>query len=144
MYRTTILDVPRSDVVFIDSLDHVTTIVIVTSQEIASLRNAARMAEMLRQRYGPNRVKVVINRFHKEAVIGQEDVERVIGSDVKRIPSDYQVALDALNLGRPVVLDMESRLAKAFASFAKDLSGGGKERAQRPAGVLGRLAWRRA
>jgi pilus assembly protein CpaE len=144
MYRTTVLDVPRSDVTMIDTLDHATTIVVVTSQEISSLRNAARIAETLRQRYGPSRVKVVVNRFHRDAVIAQEDVERVIGSDVKRIPSDYKVALDALNAGRPVVLDMESRLAKALAAFAKDLAGVVKERAERSTGVLGRLAWRRA
>ena len=34
MYRTTVLDVPRSDMTMIDSLDHATTIVVVTSQEI--------------------------------------------------------------------------------------------------------------
>ena len=71
-------------------------------------------------------------------------MERVLGSDVKRIPSDYKVALDALNAGRPLVLDMESRLAKALAAFAKDLAGVVKERSERPSGVLGRLAWRRA
>ncbi|MGH9256407.1 MAG: AAA family ATPase [Vicinamibacterales bacterium] len=144
VYRTTVLDVPRSDMAIIDSLDYATTIVVVTSQEIASLRNAARIADTLRQRYGAGRVKVVINRFHRDAVIAQEDVERVIGSNVKRIPSDYKVAVDALNAGRPVVLDMESRLAKAFAAFAKDLAGVTKERVARPSGVLGRLAWRRA
>jgi pilus assembly protein CpaE len=144
MYRTTVLDVPRSDVTMIDTLDHATAIVVVTSQEISSLRNAARIAETLRQRYGPSRVKVVVNRFHREAVIAAEDVERVIGGDVKRIPSDYKAAVDALNAGRPLVLDMESRLAKALSAFAKDLAGVAKERAERPSGVLGRLAWRRA
>jgi pilus assembly protein CpaE len=144
MYRTTVLDVPRSDVTMIDTLDHATAIVVVTSQEISSLRNAARIAETLRQRYGPARVKVVVNRFHREAVIGAEDMERVIGGDVKRIPSDYKTAVDALNAGRPLVLDMESRLAKSLSAFAKDLAGVAKERAERPSGVLGRLAWRRA
>ena len=144
MYRTTVLDVPRSDVTMIDTLDHATAIVVVTSQEISSLRNAARIADTLRQRYGPSRVKVVVNRFHREAVIAAEDVERVIGGDVKRIPSDYKAAVDALNAGRPLVLDMESRLAKALSAFAKDLAGVVKERAERPSGVLGRLAWRRA
>jgi pilus assembly protein CpaE len=144
-YRVTVLDVPRSDMTMLDSLDRATTIVVVTSQEIASLRNAARMADTLRQRYGPARVKVVINRFQREAVIAQQDVERVIGGEVKHlIPSDYRVAVDALNAGRPVVLDKESRLAKAFSAFARDIAGVVKERAERPAGVLGRLAWRRA
>jgi pilus assembly protein CpaE len=144
MYRVTILDVPRSDQTTLDSLDHVTTFVIVTSQEISSLRNAGRLADTLRQRYGPGRVKVVINRYIKDAVIAQEDVERVVGANVKRIPSDYRTAVDALNNGRPVALDVDSRLAKSLTSFAKDLAGHGKERAAQPASALGRLAWRRA
>jgi pilus assembly protein CpaE len=144
-YRITVLDVPRSDMTMMDSLDRATTIVVVTSQEIASLRNAGRMAEVLRQRYGPSRVKVVVNRFQREAVIAQQDVERVIGGQVKHlIPSDYRVAVDALNAGKPIVLDKDSRLAKAMAAFAKDIAGVVKERAERPAGVFGRLAWRRA
>lgn len=144
MYRVTVLDVPRSDMTIIDSLDQATTIVVVTSQELASLRSAARIADTLRQRYGATRVKVVVNRFLRDAVIAQEDVERVVGSDVKRIPSDYKLALEAQNSGRPVVLDMDSRLAKALATFAKDLAGTAKEHTERPAGMLGRLAWRRA
>jgi pilus assembly protein CpaE len=144
-YRLAVLDVPRSDMTVLDSLDSVTTIVIVTTQEIASLRSAARMAEMLRQRYGPARTKVVINRFHRDAVIGQEDVERVIGGEVKyMLPSDYKAALEALNNGQPAVLDKESRLGTAFLGFARDLAGIAKERAERPSSVLGRLAWRRA
>lgn len=145
MYRVTVLDVPRSDMTLLDALDTATTIVVVTSQEIASLRNAARMAEMLRQRYGATRVKVVINRFQSDAVIAHGDVERVIGGAVKHlIPSDYRVALEALNAGRPVVLDKESRLARAFVTLAKDLAGIVKEQVARPSGVLGRLAWRRS
>jgi pilus assembly protein CpaE len=145
MYKVSVLDVPRSDMTMLDSLDAATTIVVVTSQEIASLRNAARMAEMLRQRYGATRVKVVINRFQRDATIAHEDVERAIGGTVKHlIPSDYKRALEALNAGRPVVLDKESRLAAAFLAFARDLAGIVKERVERPSGVLGRLAWRRA
>jgi pilus assembly protein CpaE len=145
MYRVTVLDIPRSDMALLDSLDSVGTMVVVTSQEIASLRNAAKMAQMLRQRYGATRVKVVINRFQRDAVIAHDDVERVIGGEVKHlIPSDYRVALAALNAGRPVVLDKESRLAGAFVTLAKDLAGIVKERVARPSSVLGRLAFRRA
>ena len=146
-YRLSVLDVPRSDMTILDSLDSTTTIVVVTTQEIASLRNAARTAELLRQRYGAPRVQIVINRFHRDAVIAQEDVERAVGGEVKHmLPSDYKVALEALNNGRPVVLDKdkESRLGTAFLAFARDLAGIVKERAERPSSVLGRLAWRRA
>ena len=144
MYSITVLDVPRSDLTSIDCLDGTTSIVVVTSQEIASLRNAGKLAEMLRGRYGAPRVKVVVNRFHREAVIAQEDVERVVGTKVKAIPSDYKIALEALNGGRPLVLDNDSRLAKALSSLSRDLAGVKKEKAEAQSGVLGRLAWRRA
>jgi pilus assembly protein CpaE len=144
-YRLAVLDVPRSEMAMLDSLDAATTIVVVTTQEIASLRNAARTAELLRQRYGATRVKVVINRYHRDAAIAQEDVERVIGGDVKHmLPSDYKAALEALNNGRPLVLEKENRLGTAFLGFARDLAGIAKERAERSTSVLGRLAWRRA
>jgi len=145
MYRTTVLDVPRSDMTMLDCLNVATTIVVVTSQEIASLRNAANMAETLRSRYGTGRVKVAINRFHRESVIAHVDIERAMGGSVEHlIPSDYRSAIEALNAGRPVALDKESKLGSAFQKFAKDLAGVAKERVERPSGMLGRLTWRRA
>lgn len=143
-YRTTVLDVPRSDPGMLDALDGATRIVIVTSQEISSLRNAANLAEALRRRYGQSRVKVVINRFNRDAVIAQADIEKVVGGSIEHlIPSDYRSALDALNSGRPLVVGDESRLADSVQRFARDLAGIVKERAVRSTGVLGRLSWRR-
>ena len=145
MYRTTVLDVPRSDMTMVDALDVATTIVVVTSHEIASLRNAASIAEALRGRYGSARIKVAINRFHRDSAIEHRDIERAVGGSVEHlIPSDYHSAIEALNAGRPVVLEKESRLGAAIHKFAKELAGLSKERVEPPSGVLGRLAWRRA
>ena len=145
MYRMTVLDVPRSDMTMLDSLDVVTSAVVVTSQEIAALRNAANMAETLRTRYGSGRVKVAINRFHRESVIAHEDIERAVGGAVEHlIPSDYRSAIEALNAGRPLAMDRESKLGIAFQRFARDLAGVAKEHTEKPSGMLGRLAWRRA
>jgi Flp pilus assembly CpaE family ATPase len=129
----------------LDSLDVATSAVVVTSQEIAALRNAANMAETLRTRYGSGRVKVAINRFHRESVIAHEDIERAVGGAVEHlIPSDYRSAIEALNAGRPLAMDRESKLGIAFARFARDLAGVAKEQVEKPSGMLGRLAWRRA
>ena len=145
MYATTVLDVPKSDMGMLDVLDMATTIVVVTSQELASLRNATTIAESLRQRYGAPRVKIVINRFHRESAIPHEDVERALGGKVKYLlPSDYRSAVDALNAGRPVVMDTDTKLGSALRALARDLAGVVKEPVERPTGVLGRLAWRRA
>jgi pilus assembly protein CpaE len=123
-YRYTILDVPRSEAAVLDSLESVASILIVANQELATVRNAGRIAATLRQRYGKDRVKVVVSRYDKQAEIHTEDVERVVGSPVKfTVPSDYRAALTALNKGRPLALDRDSKLAPAFQAIAYDLAG---------------------
>jgi Flp pilus assembly CpaE family ATPase len=142
-YRFTVLDVPRSDMT-LDALEAVTNLVVVTSQELPSLRSAGRLAHTLRSRYGAPRVKAVMNRFDKRAEIAHGDVERVIGDAVKHlIPSDYFAALEALNHGRPVALE-QGTLPSALRALAYDLGGVKKRPTEKPQGVLGRLAFRRA
>ena len=51
----TVLDVPRSDVAVLDASMPSTTIVVVANQELATVRNAGRMAAALRARYGKDR-----------------------------------------------------------------------------------------
>jgi len=123
-YRYTFLDVPRSEAAVLDSLEGVASILIVANQELATVRNAGRIAATLRQRYGKDRVKIVISRYDKQAEINNEDVERVVGSPVKyTVPSDYRAALNSLNKGRPLVLDRDSKLTPAFQNLAFDLAG---------------------
>src|SRR5262249_7264219 len=123
-YRYTLLDVPRSEAAVLDALEGVATILIVANQELATVRNAGRIAAALRQRYGKDRVKIVISRYDKQAEIGTEDVERVVGSRVKyTVPSDSRATLTSLNKGRPVALDRDSKLTTAFQTIAFDLAG---------------------
>ena len=93
-------------------------------QELATVRNAGRIAAALRQRYGKDRVKIVVSRYDKQAEINTDDISRVVGSPVKyTVPSDYRAALNSLNKGRPLALDKDSKLAPAFQSMAFDLAG---------------------
>jgi Flp pilus assembly CpaE family ATPase len=142
-YKFTVLDIPRSDVGMLDALGSASAIAIVATQELPALRHAGRLANALRRRYPGARVTAMVNRFDRHAEIGHDDVERVIGIAVKHvIPSEYRVAIDALNAGRPVVLE-QSRLAQALRALANDLGGIAKEPNDRQAGVLGRLVFRR-
>ena len=144
-YQYTVMDVPRSDFAMLDALDPVTTIVVVATQEVSALRTATHTAETLRQRYGAARVRVVLNRFDKNAAVATADIERVVGEPLKhQIPSDYRVAVEAVNTGVPLVLG-ESKLAKSVRGLASDLAGLAREQAAEAAagGVLSRLAWRR-
>jgi Flp pilus assembly CpaE family ATPase len=94
-YRYVVLDVPRVDVM-IDALEPSARIVIVANQELATVRAATRISARLRQRYGKERLSVVVSRYDQQAEIGQDDVEKVLGSPVAHtFPSNYR-RLEAL------------------------------------------------
>lgn len=123
-YRFIVIDAARSDATVLDSLESATRIVLVTNQELATLKNGSRMASMLRQRYGGNRVTVVANRFDASADISHHDIERVIGSSVKHaVPNDYRASLEALTQGTPLILRNHTRMVGAIDALARDLAG---------------------
>ncbi len=141
-YRYVIVDCPRSDATVLDSLEAASKIVLVANQDLAALRSGSRMAATLRQRYRADRVMVVVSRFDVKSEIGQGDVERVIGSAVRhRVPSDYRASIEALNRGRPLMLQNHTQLASSIEALAKEL--GGYTTTSARTGLLGRLAGKR-
>jgi len=145
-YRYTVIDLPRSDGGILDSLDQLTAVYVVVNQELATVKSASRIAGMLKQRYGREKVKVVLSRSDRQADIGHADVEKAIGLSVAHtFPSDYRVALNALNKGRPLALDNQNELSASFRQFAQELSGvRPKREANKSVGLFGRLTQRRA
>jgi pilus assembly protein CpaE len=135
-YSHIVLDVPRSDAAVLDGLESVSRIVVVANQELATVRNASRIATAMRQRYGKEKVTVVVSREDRLADIGHEDVERAVGSQVKHsFPSDYRRALQALNKGTPVTVENHNELASSLVKFARSLAGIEKpEKAAKPTG----------
>ena len=83
VYRYVVLDCPRSDATLLEALDAASTVIIIANQELATLRNATRIASALRQRCGPHRVKLALSRLDPGADISRQDVERVLGGPVK-------------------------------------------------------------
>jgi pilus assembly protein CpaE len=133
-YRYIVLDVPRSDTAVLDALETVRRIVVVANQELATVRSASRIAAALRQRYGKDRLSVVLSRVDRLADIGQEDVERAVGCQVRyAFPSDYRRALQALNKGMPITVENHNELAGSFVEFARALAGIEKVHKERPA-----------
>jgi pilus assembly protein CpaE len=142
-YRYLVLDVPRSEPAVLESLAAVKTIVVVANQELATVKSAGRIAAMLRQRYGADHVRVVVSRHDSSAAIGERDIQRSVGSPVLHLfPSDYRVAVEAMNTGVPIVLGNHSRLSASYVAFARQLAGldptGADQR-----GLFGRLTGRR-
>ena len=146
-YPYIVLDVPRSDTTALDSLDQASTIVVVANQELATVTNAGSMSSALRSRYRKAKVMTVINRTDRRSEIGQQDIERAVGGAIAfQVPSDYRRALHAIHKGRPLVLDNHNELSASFKALAQELAGVKRERpaAERPTGLIGRLAGRRS
>lgn len=146
IYKYTVIDVARSDATVLEALDHVSSIAIVANQELATVKSASRMTSSLRQRYGREKIKVVLSRSDRQADIGHADVERAVGSEIAgTFPSDYRLALRALNAGRPLALDNHNELSASFKRFAVQLAGAKVARDATPrSGFLGRLTKRSA
>jgi pilus assembly protein CpaE len=144
-YAYTVLDVPRSDLTVLDNLDDVASIVVVANQELATVRNAGRMAAALRARYPKANVTTVINRTDGRSEINQQDVEKVVGSAIAhQFPSDYRRALLAMHKGRPLALDNHNQLSASFNALARDLAGVDTKKSERAtSGFKGLLSGRR-
>jgi pilus assembly protein CpaE len=143
-YRYTLLDIPRSEAAVLDSLEDCSTIAVVTNQELPTVRGTARLVSTLRRRYGKDKVEVILSRSDRRAELSIEDLEKAINGTIKSIfPSDYRLAVDALNRGRPLVMDGNTPLAAAYQSYARELAGLTDDRADRGIGLFGRLTGRR-
>lgn len=111
---------------------------VVCTQEVLSLKLAQRRIEELDGWGIPaDRVKLVVNRWHRDEMSAPE-IEQLLGRTVEAaIPNQYQELRKAAINGRPAPL--ESSLGRTFAAFAGSLVG-----AEPPAaGKLDKLkSWR--
>jgi pilus assembly protein CpaE len=146
VYKHTVVDVARSDRSILESLDQLSTIYVVVNQELATVKSASRMTAMLRDRYGREKVALVLSRSDRDADISQADVEKAAGCSVAHtFPSNYRVALQALNKGRPVALDNHNDLSASFRRFAQQLAGVRPARESgKSSGLFGRLTHSRS
>lgn len=146
VYKHTVIDVSRSDLSILDALDQLNTIYVVANQELATVKSASRLATVLRSRYGRDKIGLVLSRSDRDADISETDVEKAAGCSIAHtFPSNYRVALEALNKGRPVALDNHNDLSASFKRFAYHLAGvrPAREKAK-STGLFGRLTHSRS
>ncbi len=105
-------------------------ILLITSMDIASIKDTALALEMLRAaNVSEDKVKLIINHSTSANSLSEEDVERVLEYSVTwRIPHDYNVS-NANQLGIPIVIAKPyARLSRAVTEMAHALSGTPRER----------------
>lgn len=112
------------------TLELANIILLVTSMDIASIKDTALALEMLRAaQVSEDKVKLTINHSTSSNSLREEDVERVLEYRVTwRIPHDYNVA-SSNQLGIPIVIAKPyARVSRAITDISYALSGAPRER----------------
>jgi len=136
-YRAVVLDVPRENPAALDALETASKIFVVVNHELPTLRSGYRLVARLRQRYGSDRIELLVNRSDQQSEISLADIEKAVNAKVKHVfPSDYKPAITAANQGQPLARSTQGRLPASFHSFVRVLTG--REKAA-PEPASGRL-----
>jgi pilus assembly protein CpaE len=119
MYRWIVLDVPQSDLGLIDGIEPVFAMSLVVNQELPAVRRAADLASVLRQKYGSQKLGMVVSRFDAGADIRPDDILKAVGLPIwGLLPADYKRVVAAANLGKPLVTDSGNRVAGVVKQLA--------------------------
>jgi len=120
-YDYVIIDTPPSfNDVTITALEASSTILFVTGLDISILKNSKLSLSILKSLQQIDKVKIIVNRAVNIGAITLDDVQKLIDCPIwAKIPSDYKVAVTALNLGRPFVTGApKTELSQAVSSVA--------------------------
>lgn len=102
-----VLDLPHTfDEITLAALDQADEILVVTTLDIMTVRNAQRVLSVFdRLDYPREKVRAVVNRWSKSDLdVGQSQIEKLFGKQsVTMIPNDYRAAVTSINLGQPLV-----------------------------------------
>lgn len=103
-----------------------TMILLVTTLDMASIKDTVLALEMLHERFGNDeeRIKVVLNRAGMDTGVREKDVERTLDCPLWwRIPQDQEV-VKAAQLGRPIVMSRpNSKVSLEIREIARALAG---------------------
>jgi pilus assembly protein CpaE len=135
-----VVDLPRRiDAVGSIVIERAQQIVLVVQQSVATLRDAARLAQCLRRDLlvSKDRIVTVVNRYEKESEITLDDIRSTLGcSELSVVPNDFRLVSECINTGVPVLTRSRTgSLTKALMALETRL--GGTANAERP-GLLGR------
>ncbi|HXF51162.1 MAG TPA: hypothetical protein VNM43_05735, partial [Dehalococcoidia bacterium] len=107
------------------TLEMASLILLITSMDIASIKDTALALEMLRAASVPEeKVKLTINHSTAANSLREEDVERVLEYEVFwQVPYDLAVS-SSTQLGQPVVLSKPyARVSRSITELAHALTG---------------------
>jgi pilus assembly protein CpaE len=104
----------------LELIRHCDQVNLITVAEVSALRNLVRQTEYLtRKHVAAERIKVVLNRYQKRALIGEAQIEKSIGQKISwRVPNQYVQVVKAISGCNPANLASNSDLAKNLQEWA--------------------------
>jgi pilus assembly protein CpaE len=114
------------DSITLAALDQSDEIVLVLTLDIPAIRSTQRTLQIFdRLGYPRHKVRIVVNRWSKQIELDIKQVEHYLGERVVgHIQSDYNTAVNSINLGQPLVeADPQSRIAAEIRQIASGVTG---------------------
>ena len=105
------------------ALEASTTILFLTGLDVSTLKNSKMALSILESLGQKKKVRVIINRAVEISSITVTDVQRIVDAPIlARIPSDYLVAVAALNQGQPFAQSApKAKLSLAIRDIAEKI-----------------------
>ena len=105
------------------ALEASTTILFLTGLDVSILKNSKMALSILESLGQKKKVRVIINRAVEINSIAVADVQRIVDAPIlARIPSDYLVAVAALNQGQPFAQNApKAKLSLAISDIAEKI-----------------------
>lgn len=113
------------DSITLAALDQSDEIILVLTLDIPAIRSTQRALEIFdRLGYPRKKVRIVVNRWSKQIDLELKQVEKFLGEPVVAfVPSDYQIAVNSINLGTPLVQsEPTSKIALEIRRIAEQIS----------------------
>jgi pilus assembly protein CpaE len=127
-YEYVVLDPQHTfDSITLAALDQSDEIVLVLTLDIPAIRSTQRALEIFdRLGYPRKKIRIVVNRWSKQIDLDLREVEKFLGEPVIGfVPSDYQTAVNSINLGQPLVhSDGNSKIALEIRRIARTIVSG--------------------
>jgi pilus assembly protein CpaE len=127
-YDYIVIDAPKTlNTVTLSAFEASDELFLVTTPDLPSIRNVSRCLPLLGNvpsKPGHDWVRLVVNRFSPRQLIPLADIEKTLDMKVfSTLRNDYQSTMEAINEGRPAVLDKNSVYARDVRKLASEVTG---------------------
>lgn len=137
-YDRVVVDMPRQiDDVTAAVYERADRVLLVVQQELANLRDAARLRRILVRELGlpPEKLVIVVNRYDKNLQIELPDVKRALSAENQElivVPNHYRSVAESINVGVPMLDHARgSSVTRALQQLESRLVGANPEHVER-------------